>query len=352
MKPVDIGGASVGDGSTFVIAEAGSNHNNDLSMAKELVDVAADAGVDAVKFQTFRAETMYPEESGVTDYLETDTSLYDLVESMEMPFEWIPELRDYCEEHDVVFLSTPTDRRAVDELADHVPAYKIASFTMSHHPFLEYVARQGKPVILSTGAHDMLEVREAVETLRAAGLEDIVVLQCISSYPAPLESMNVRVINRFVREFGVPSGLSDHTLDPTTAPTAAVSVGGHVVEKHFTLDRSLEGPDHSFALEPDELDEMVTAIRKTERALGTDEKTVQPVEEEMHDIARRRIHASTDIKTGEQLSEDNIRILRSGKNENGLVPKFYDEIIGMRVTEHVPSGNGITWDVLRTDDDS
>lgn len=350
MRKIEIGDTIVGNGSTFVIAEAGSNHNNDLSQAKQLIDVAANAGADAVKFQTFRAKTMYPEESGAADYLDTDESLYDLVSEMEMPYDWIPKLKDYCVEKDIMFLSTPTDRRAVDKLADYVPAYKIASFTMSHHPFLEYVAQQGKPVILSTGAHDMSEVIEAVETLQSAGLDDIVVLQCTSSYPAPLESANIRVIKRFIREFDLPSGLSDHTLDPTIAPTAAVASGADIIEKHFTLDTSLDGPDHSFAIEPDELTEMVSAIKKTERVLGTAEKTVQSVEAEMHDIARRRIHASTDIAPGEELTTDNIDILRSGKKENGLVPKFYDEIIGMHASELISSGQGITWDLIRTDD--
>ena len=350
MVTFDILEKTIGNRSTYVIAEAGSNHNNDLSKAKKLIDVAADAGADAVKFQAFRAENMYPEESGAADYLDTDESLYDLVESMEMPYDWIPKLRDHCRKQEIHFLSTPTDRRAVDELEDHVPAYKIASFTMSHHPFLEYVAKKDKPVILSTGAHEMSEIEEAVETLRSAGLEELVVLQCVSSYPAPIESMNARVIEQFTREFNLSSGLSDHTLDPTIAPTAAVSVGADVIEKHFTLDRSLEGPDHSFALEPDELEEMITAIRKTERVLGTDEKRVQSVESEMHDIARRRIHATTAIDAGEELTVDNIDILRSGKNENGLVPKFYDEILGMRVRESVLEGQGITWNLIQTDD--
>jgi N-acetylneuraminate synthase len=350
MRTVEIADTTVGDGSTFVIAEAGSNHNNDLSQAKQLIDVAADAGVDAVMFQTFRANTMYPKESGAADYLDTDESLYDLVSEMEMPYDWIPQLQEHCVERDIIFLSTPTDRRAVDELADYVPAFKIASFTMSHHPFLKYIARQGKPVILSTGAHSMPEVREAVETLQSAGLDDIVLLQCTSSYPAPLESANIRVIEQFSREFDLPNGLSDHTLDPITAPTAAVAVGGDVIEKHFTLDTSLDGPDHSFAIEPDELAEMVSSIRQTERVLGTDQKDVQSVEKEMHDIARRRIHASNDIPAGEKLSIENIDILRSGKNENGLVPKFYDEIIGMRTTEPISAGQGISWDLIRTED--
>lgn len=350
MRTVELGDKTVGTGSTFVIAEAGSNHNNDISQAKQLIDVAADAGADAVKFQTFRAKTMYPESSGAADYLDTDESLYSLVSEMEMPYDWIPKLRDYCQNRDILFLSTPTDRRAVDELSDYVPAYKIASFTMSHHPFLKYVAQQGKPVILSTGAHSMSEVVKAVETLQSAGLDEIIVLQCTSSYPAPLESTNVRVIERFKRKFGLPSGLSDHTLDPIIAPSAAVATGADVIEKHFTLDNSMDGPDHEFAIEPAELKDMISSIRKTEQVLGDSEKEIQSVEKEMHDIARRRIHASTDIEEGEQLTTENMDILRSGKNKNGLAPKFFDEVIGMHTTEHISSGEGITWDVIQSDD--
>lgn len=342
---IEIGDRRVGDGEpTFVIAEAGSNHNGDLETAKELVDVAADAGADAVKFQTFRADRMYVEDSGQAEYLDADRTIYEIIEDMEMPYEWIPKLHDYCHERDVLFLSTPFDERSAEELAEYVPAFKVASYTMSHQPFLERLADFDKPVVMSTGAHALDEVRESVETLRTAGLDDLILLQCVAAYPTPLDSINVGVVETLRETFDVPAGLSDHTLDPLVAPGAAVALGASVVEKHFTLDRSMEGPDHEFALEPDELDAMVSHVRNVETALGSGEKRVLDVESELHDIARRRVHATEPIETGETLTEDNVAVLRSGNREKGLDPKFYDEILGSTAVRDIPKDEGIVWD--------
>jgi N-acetylneuraminate synthase len=345
MDAIHIGDRPVGpDEPTFVIAEAGSNHNGDVDLARELIDVAAEAGADAVKFQTFRADDMYVEDSGDVEYLDDDRSIYDIIESMEMPYEWIPELHDHCRERGMLFLSTPFDERSAEKLDPYVPAYKIASYTMSHHPFLESLAARDKPILMSTGAHERDEVSESVGVLRNAGVEELVLLQCVAAYPTPLESINVRVVDRLRREFDVLSGLSDHTLDPVTAPAAAVALGADVVEKHFTLDKSMEGPDHQFALEPDQLDRMIGAIRRTETALGTDEKTVLDVEEELYDIARRRIHAATDIAAGETITEEDVAILRSGRQNEGLHPKFHDELLGQTASRDIPKDSGITWD--------
>ena len=189
MPEFHIGDRPIGpDEPTFVIAEAGSNHNGSLDTAKELIDVAADAGADAVKFQTFRAKNMYVEDSGSAEYLDDDRSIYEIIESMEMPYEWIPELHDYCREQGVYFMSTPFDEHSADELEPYVPAFKIASYTMSHHPFLEHLSAKGKPILMSTGAHDLSEVREAVEVFRTAEFSDLALLQCVAAYPTPLES--------------------------------------------------------------------------------------------------------------------------------------------------------------------
>jgi N,N'-diacetyllegionaminate synthase len=347
MAEFDIGGRPVGAGEpTFVIAEAGSNHNGDLELAKELIDVAVDAGADAVKFQTFRAEDLYVEDSGQVDYLDDDRSIYDLIESMEMPYDWIPELHDYCRERDVLFMSTPFDERSADELAEYVPAWKVASYTSSHVPFLRYLAETEKPIIMSTGAHELSEVRESVAVLQDAGVAGLALLQCVASYPTSLDDINVRVVETLREEFGLPAGLSDHTLDPVTAPAAAVALGASVVEKHFTLDKTMEGPDHEFALEPDELDAMVSAIRNTERALGSGTKRVLDVEEELYDKARRRIQAARDIEAGDELTEADIEVLRPGKREAGLHPKFYAEVIGRTVARPVTKGDGIQWSDL------
>ncbi|WP_223174360.1 N-acetylneuraminate synthase family protein [Halorubrum xinjiangense] len=327
-----------------MIAEAGSNHNGDLNTAKELIDVAADAGADAVKFQTFRAEDLYVEKSGEVEYLDDDRSIYEIIESMEMPYEWIPELHDYCLDCGIQFMSTPFDERSAVELAEYVPAWKVASYTSSHIPFLEHLADTDKPIIMSTGAHELDEVAESVTALREAGASELVLLQCVAAYPTPISEINVGVVETLREEFDVPTGLSDHTLNPVTAPSAAAALGACVIEKHFTLDKSMEGPDHEFALEPDELDEMVTAIRDTEAALGSGEKRVLEVERELHEKARRAVHAVKDVEAGEKLTEEDIKVLRPGEQESGLHPKFYDELVGTTVVRDISRGEGIDWD--------
>jgi N-acetylneuraminate synthase len=348
MAEFHIGDRPIGpDEPTFVIAEAGSNHNGDLEIAKELIDVAADAGADAVKFQTFRAEDMYVEESGEVEYLDDERSIYEIIEDMEMPYEWIPELYDYCQEQGIEFLSTPFDERSADKLEEYVPVWKVASYTSSHIPFLEHLAGTDKPIIMSTGAHELDEVAESVSALRNAGVSDLVVLQCVAAYPTPLSEINVRVIETLQNEFDVLSGLSDHTLDPVTAPSAAVSSGANVIEKHFTLDNSMEGPDHQFALEPDELNQMVSAIRDTEKALGSKKKWVLDIENELYEKARRAIHTVRDIEAGETISEEDVKILRPGEKEAGLSPKFYDQILGETAICSIKQGKGIQWDDIR-----
>jgi N-acetylneuraminate synthase len=349
MNTIEIGNRPVGpDEPTFVIAEAGSNHNGDFELAKELIDVAAGAGADAVKFQTFRAEDMYIKESGEVEYLDDDRSIYDIIESMEMPYEWIPELRNYCHNQGVQFLSTPFDERSVRELEEYVPAWKVASYTSSHIPFLEFLAGTDKPIIMSTGAHELDEVAGSIDVLREAGVSDLVLLQCVAAYPTPLSDINVRVVETLQKEFGVLAGLSDHTLDPVTAPAAAVALGASVVEKHFTLDNSMEGPDHEFALEPDGLDRMVSAVRDTEAALGSAEKRVLDIEEELYEKARRAIQAVNEIDAGEEFTPENVKVLRPGERDAGLHPKFYDEIIGETAARTVQKGRGIQWRDVET----
>ena len=348
MAEFHIGDRPVGsDEPTFVIAEAGSNHNGELDTAKELIDVAANAGADAVKFQTFRAEDLYVEGSGEVEYLDDERSIYEIIENMEMPYEWIPELHAYCHDLGVEFLSTPFDERSAEELAEYVPAWKIASYTSSHIPFLKHLAGTEKPIIMSTGAHELYEVAESVSALRDAGVSDLVVLQCVAAYPTPLSEINVRVIETLQQEFNVLSGLSDHTLDPVTAPSAAVALGASVVEKHFTLDKSMEGPDHQFALEPDELDQMMTAIRDTERTLGTGKKSILDIESELHDKARRAVHAVDDITAGEEFTAENVKVLRPGEQNAGLHPKFYHEILGKTADRDIPRNHGLQWNDIR-----
>lgn len=331
------------DARTFVIAEAGSNHNGDLELAKDLVDAAAGAGADAVKFQTFRAEDVYVEDSGQAEYLDDDRSLYEILESMEMPYDWIPELHEYAQQQGIQFMSTPSDPRSADELEPYVPVYKVESFHLSNHRFLRYLASKDKPLILSTGAHEMDEINEAVAVLQQADAE-FALLHCVSGYPTPLDQINVRMVETLRAEFDVHTGLSDHTLNPTIAPAAAVALGANVIEKHFTIDKTLDGPDHEFALEPDELDNLVTAVRNTEQALGDGVKRLADAEQELHNKARRYIHARTDIEAGEELTRENIGILSPGEREPGLLPKHYEELLNKQATRDIEKSKGLSWE--------
>ncbi len=346
MAEFHIGDQPIGpDEPTFVIAEAGSNHNGDLETAKELIDVAAEAGADAVKFQTFRAEDLYVDDREMVD--DPDESTYALLESLEQPYEWIPELYDHCQSRGVQFMSSPFDERSAEELAEYVPAFKVASFTLSHHPFLEHLAEYGKPILMSTGAHDLGEVKEAVSVLRENGVEDIALLHCISSYPTPLEEINVRAVETLDNEFDTVVGFSDHTVEPAVAPAAAVALGASVVEKHFTLDKEMEGPDHSFALEPDELDEMVDTIRGTKVALGNRTIDVQDIERETYHRSRRGIHATRKIKQGEVIEKGDVQVIRPGDAVDvGAEPKRLDEIIGSVAMSEIGQGEGFTVDDL------
>jgi N-acetylneuraminate synthase len=342
MEAFDIGDRSAGPGhETFVIAEAGSNHNGDLETAKSLVDAAADAGADAVKFQTFRVNSMYADQDNRSD------DLFEQFESLEMPYGWIPTLADYCQDRGVQFLSTPFDEQSAAELVEHVLAFKVASMSMLNVPFLRSLGEFEIPLLLSTGGHELADIATAVDTLDEAGVSEYALLQCVASYPTPLDRSNVRVVETLGEEFGCLVGLSDHTLDPTIAPTAAVSLGAAVVEKHFTLDDSMKGPDHSFALEPDELEMMVDAIRKTEQVLGSSEKRVLDVEQDVVSVAKRGIHVVQDVPAGTTLGTTDIAVRRPGQRERGLAPSFYDDVVGRTTATALDAGEPLTWEKLR-----
>ncbi len=339
---IRIGERWVGDGEPcFIIAEAGSNHNGNLEQAKRLIDVAREAGADAVKFQLFRASKLYPKNAGQSDYLKLDRSIYDIIADMEMPYEWLPELAAHCQERGIIFLSSVFDEESVDRLDPYVPAYKIASYEMTHLPLVRHIARKGKPTIISTGTANLEEVDETVEAFLQTGNAGLMLMQCTASYPAPVESLNLRAIVTMKNAFGVPVGLSDHSRDPLTGPMAAVAIGADLVEKHFTLSNRLPGPDHPFSVEPGELRSMVQKIREVERALGSGEKAVQPVEGELRGFARRSIFTTRDIAAGEVLTPENVAVLRCGKLVPGLEPKYYDEMLGMTAQRTVQAGSAI-----------
>ncbi|MEO0651538.1 MAG: GNAT family N-acetyltransferase [Planctomycetota bacterium] len=327
----ELGGRLVGDGEPcYVVAEIGSNHDGDLDKARRMVEIAADQGADAVKFQTFEAKRLYPRGAGKSDYLGLDTDIYDIIEAMEMPAEWLEELAALARSRGLGFLSSPFHPEAVEVLRPHVDAYKVASYEMTHEPLLRAVAAAGQPVIISTGTATFDEVRTAVDTLRAAGVRELIVLQCTACYPAPPESVEVAALVEIRERLGVLSGLSDHSLDAEVAPAAAAALGACMVEKHYTLSKQDDGPDHAFAVEPEELGALVRAVRQAETVRGSGHKRVHPVEAELREFARRSIFTTGPIRAGEAFSESNVDVLRQGKLGSGLEPAAWSALIGSR----------------------
>jgi len=344
---LDIGGRRIGDGHPcFVIAEAGSNHNGSLERAHELIDVAAAAGADAVKFQVFRAERLYPKSAGFSDYLQVRKAIYEIIAALEMPLEWIPSLAARCRERGIQFLASAFDEASVDALDPFVPAYKVASYEMTHYPLLRHVAAKGKPLIVSTGTADLGEVADMVRELREFRDSPLALMQCTAAYPAPLDSLNIRAIATMKAAFGVPVGLSDHSRAAVVGPVAAVGAGANLLEKHFTLSNDLPGPDHRFAVEPAELHAMIESVRQAELALGSGEKAVQGVEQELRSFARRSIFALRPIESGEPLTTDNVAVLRCGKLEPGLAPAALPEILGRRARRPIAAEAAIRHDDL------
>jgi sialic acid synthase SpsE len=342
-----IGPRWVGDGAPcFVIAEAGANHNRDLGMARELIAVAAEAGADAVKFQTYSAETLYSKRTPRFTYLDgvSDKSTWDLIKSIELPRDWQPLLAEEARARGILFMSTPFDHRAVDELqALGVPAFKIASFEIVDLPLVRRAAATGKPLVISTGLADLEDVQDAVAACEAEGNRQVVLLQCASLYPAPPARVNLRAMATMRQAFGVPTGLSDHTLG-IHVPVAAVALGAAVIEKHYTLSRSLPGPDHPFAIEPGELTAMVRQIRDVEQALGDGRKGApHPDEVEMYQKARRSLIAARAIPRGTRIEADMLTIKRPGF---GIKPKYASQVVGRTARVDIEEDAVITWDLL------
>jgi sialic acid synthase SpsE len=344
---VRIGERWVGEGEPcFVIAEAGANHNRDLAMGRELIDVAADAGADAVKFQTYSAETLYSKKTPRFSYLEgvSDKETWDLIKEIELPRQWQGELASHAARRGIRFLSSPFDVQAVDELAAlAVPAYKIASFEIVDLSLIGYAAAKGRPMILSTGLASYEDVADAVAACAAVGNRDVILLQCASLYPAPPSRMNLRAMATLRQAFAVPVGLSDHSLGIHVA-AAAVALGACVIEKHFTLDRSLPGPDHPFAVEPGELRDMIRHIREVEAALGDGLKLgPAPEEEEMHQKGRRSLIAARAIPRGTTIERSMIAVKRPGF---GIRPKFVDLVVGRVARIDIEEDTVLTWEML------
>lgn len=327
VPTIVLGTRRVGPGEPcFVIAEAGSNHNGDLSTAFALIDVAADAGADAVKFQMFRSAALYPPNAGAIDLKRVGAPIHAALASLELPVAWLGPLRERADTRGIDLLMSVFDETSADAARPYVRAFKIASYELTHHPLLRHIARIGLPVIMSTGAAVLGEVADAVAVLRAAGSENFVLLQCTAEYPAPVHALDLQVIRTMRERFGVATGLSDHSRDPVVAPLVAIGLGACVIEKHFTLSNRMPGPDHEFALEPAELKSMIERVRLAERALGTGTKDVNPVEVRRRAFGRRTIFSTEAIRKGERFSAQNVAVLRCGEHPPGLPPNALEQV--------------------------
>lgn len=316
---------------TFIIAEAGVNHNGSLETAKRLVDAAVLAGADAVKFQTFKAENLVCKNAEKAEYqLETTDkkeSQFDMLKKLELTPEMHEILLRYCQQKGIMFLSTPFDIESLNFLIRRgVEMIKIPSGEITNYPFLREAGKTGKKVILSSGMSTLGEVRSAMEVLRENGCKDITILHCNTQYPTPYSDVNLRAMLTLENELGVEVGYSDHTQG-IEVPIAAAALGAKVIEKHFTLDRDMEGPDHKASLEPDELQMMVKSIRRIELALGSEEKKASESERKNISIARKSIVAKCNILSGEEFSESNLTAKRPG---TGISPMRWKEIIGQK----------------------
>lgn len=317
--------------SVFIIAEAGDNHNGSLKLALELVDIAVDSGADCVKFQTFITEEVISKKAEKADYQKVSTgvieSQFEMVKKLELSFEEFREIDAYCKERGIVFLSTPFDLMSIDFLNTlDMPFWKIPSGEITNLPYLIKIAQTNKDVVLSTGMSTIDEVMAATDVLKTYGAGKITILHCNTEYPTAMEDVNLNAMSSIQRLLKCDVGYSDHTLG-IEVPIAAVALGAKVIEKHFTIDRSMEGPDHQASLEPDELKNMVKSIRNIEMALGNGEKMPSKSEIKNINIARKSIVARRKISIDEFFTEDNLAIKRPG---NGISPMKWFEVLGQR----------------------
>jgi sialic acid synthase SpsE len=343
---IEIGGRPVGGGAPcYVIAEAGANHNRDLGIARELIDVAADAGADAVKFQTYTGKGIYSSKTPQFEYLDDPRSAQEILAALELPREWQAKLADHARDRGIAFFSSPFDHEAVDGLAAlGVPAMKIASFELVDLMLIRKAASVGVPIILSTGMAVYGEIEDALTAVAEAGNESVALLRCASLYPAPPAIMNLNAMATMRGAFGVPVGLSDHT-EGIAVPTGAAALQMDLLEKHFTLSRDMEGPDHSFAIEPDELRALDKAVRDVEAALGTGrlEGPSELERTEMFTLGRRSLIAATDIAAGEVITAEMLTVKRPGY---GIAPKDIDHVIGRVARVDIEFDDIVTWDMV------
>ncbi len=330
----------------FIIAELSANHGGSIDVAIETIRAAKRTGANAIKLQTYKPNTITLD-SDKEDFVIKGTiwegkKLYDLYAEAMLPWEWHKRLFEVAKEEGLVCFSSPFDKTAVDLLEDlGNPIYKIASFEITDIPLIEYVASKGKPIIISTGIAEYEDIKLAVETCRKVGNNDITLLKCTSSYPAPIEEANLVMMQRFAKDFGVKVGLSDHTLG-TTLPVVATVLGASVIEKHFILDKSIGGPDESFSLDEKEFTEMVTAVRQAEKAIG--KETYELTEKQkLGKVFARSLYVAEDIKKGDIITEQNVRSVRPGF---GMHPKYLKNILGKKAVKNVEKGEPMDFSII------
>ncbi len=345
MRTLVIGNKGVGQPHpVFIIAEMSANHNQSFDESVKLIHAAKDCGADAIKLQTYTPDTMTidsdKEYFRIKGTIWEGEKLYDLYGKAYTPWEWQPRLKKVADEIGMILFSTPFDKSSVDFLEEiYVPAYKIASFELVDIPLIEYVASKGRPIIMSTGMASFEEIQEAVAAARNSGCEEIALLKCTSGYPALPEEMNLRTIPHLSETFGVPVGLSDHTLG-IAVPVTAVALGACIIEKHFTLSRAVPGTDSAFSLEPQEFKIMVEAIRTAEKALGEVHYGLT-AEEEKSKVFRRSLFVVKDMRAGEVFTEENVRSIRPGY---GLPPKYLESVLGKKATKDLRRGTPLAWE--------
>ncbi|MBE6015727.1 MAG: N-acetylneuraminate synthase [Lachnospiraceae bacterium] len=317
-----------------IIAEAGVNHNGDIDIAKRMIEAAADAGADYIKFQTFKAEKLVVENAAKAKYQQINTgnseSQFEMLKKLELTQNAFIELKNHCKEKGIGFISTPFDLESIDFLESlDMDFWKVPSGEVTNFPYLVKIARTGRPIVMSTGMCEIEEIREAVLVLLGNGCNNLTLLHCNTMYPTPFEDVNLRAMETLGKEFNVPLGYSDHTIG-IEVPIAAVAMGATVIEKHFTLDKNMEGPDHKASLSPGELKRMVSSIRHIERAMGDGVKRVTGSERINRDVARKSIVAAVDIKAGEVFTEENLTVKRPG---TGVSPMKWKEVLGRKATQ-------------------
>ena len=342
-----INNRSIGEqNSPYIIAEMSANHNGDINNAYKIIDMAKATGADAIKLQTYKPDTitmdMHTPEFMIEGGLWDGQNLYELYNSAFMPWEWHKPLFEYAQKIGITIFSSPFDNTAVDLLEDlNTPAYKIASFEAVDLPLIKYVAQTGKPMIISTGMADAEEIKEAIEAAREGGCKELAILHCVSGYPAPAEDYNLRTLVDMQQRFGLVTGLSDHTIDNTTA-IASVALGASIIEKHVTLDRNGGGPDDSFSLEEEELKELCKGAKVAWQSLGEVDYGLKSSEQSNVKF-RRSLYFVKDIKEGEVITKDHLKSIRPGF---GLAPKYYEQILGKTAKFDIRRGTPISFDVI------